>query len=280
MKKILALMMILALCLGGVNAFASAGDLYPMLVENGYTAPFTRWSEQNGTMNIEFTQSPEGDLNGFTIYINGTYATKECEYLSGNVYAMDISYIDGRMGTMFMVEDYGLNDYAVMYCFLATENGCYDLGCIPGRAEDIAFHGDCTLTTRDRSYTLGTWSYCVDYVLSYGISYTEDSYYEDYALVRMPQDIVTMGNIVTLNVDLPVLNSIMDTEYSATIPAGQRVVMTATDMTSKVHVSTLDGSIAGWVWITQNEASYGSLVAVNGEWYTEDAVFGDIFYAG
>lgn len=281
MKKILSLILVLALCAFGVTAFA-ATPIVPFEVQDGYSGYFDPYSDVPYTMHISFTQADDGtgDLIGFTIDINGQYAVKNAEILTGRVYAAEInSGAFPLYGTLFMVEDSGLSDYAVLYCFFVSADKVIDLGPIPGTVDSLTFNANGTISTFDRSSLLGTWAYPVDYIMAYGFFSNGDMYDADVALASLPADNIPMGVIATLNMDLPVMASPMDNEYCGTIAAGQRVILTATDMVSRVYVSTIDESQGGWVWISESD-EYGHNISVNGVWTHEATVFSDLPYAG
>lgn len=281
MKKLIALVMILAVM---TAAYAIAEEM-PVCtrdifrVADGYSDYFSSNDTEPEMMNIQFAADEYGALNAFTITINGQYAEVAGEYLTGEVYALRIGTADYCEATMFMVEDWGLNDYHVSYCFLASDGIVYNLGWMPGLARDIVYNADGSFTTSDRTDVLGTRNYSVDYLLATGTRWDEaGNVTRSYALAKMPKEIYPVGTICDLNMDLMLLASPQDTAYSDTILGGQPVILTATDMKSRAYVTTLDGNIGGWIWIDISD--FPTRIYVGDAWQDEDAVFTGIMYAG
>ena len=75
------------------------------------------------------------------------------------------------------------------------------------------------------------------------------------------------------------LASRYDADASATLKAGQQVVLAATDDCRWLCVSSLDGETSGWVKLIGATDTFTDGVVVNGQATDVNDVFGNILYA-
>lgn len=277
MKK--AISLILALALGmslAMPALAEEHEPWTMFqVESGATEDFDGDGEAE-TLTLETDLSEYND-GSFVLTVGGaTYAQEECVDLEPQVYALQLGEYGYIYGTLFMISENGPSDDPYTYCCLYTEGQLLDVGAIPAMAKHFELH-DSIISTRVSIDLLGTWSRPADYELAIGVEWMEEEPEMIYRLVEVPRDIYSMGRITTLQMDLPLMGERADGAPIATLAAGSKVILTATDGVRWVYATSLDGQTRGWFrW---RHLDWPSEVNVGGVWMPEDEVFTYLLYA-
>ena len=280
MKKRIALMLLIAL----IALFAAHGeeaalqDVWQMEKLDG-----TCWNRDFDGDGTSETASIVYDLNeygdgAFTLIVNGqSIQTEGCASLYTDVYAMKAGTQWYYYGTLLFVSEYGMSDDLLTYCFFYTDGRLLDVGRIPDCAENFIVSADGIITVSERARHIGTWYYPSDYMLARGIFYTEDDFDEVYGMCRIPRDNYPMGMIVKSKVELRLLASKCDTAPLMRVPADTRVILASSDDVTWLCVSTMDGSVTGYLRMTGIE--YMDYLTVGDRFLPVDDVFDGIFYA-
>ena len=291
MKKTLALLLLLLLAL---SACAALADQYPgerpwtlYMIDNGTVSDFDGNDEEE-TYTLATSLDEYGD-GSFTITVDGQSFTQEnCCMLADEVYIIPIGRVDDEggesyiYGTLFMVSEYGPSDDPLTYCYLYTAGQLFDVGVIPSLPDDMTLDGKVgMITTSVRADMIGTWHRPADYILAWGVKWSDD--YESAEtynhLVEVPRPIYSFGMIVSLKEELPLLASQTDRVFSGilTPEANERVILAASDDVRWLYVTSLDGQTAGWV--KMGNVDWMTRITVGDEEMDVNDVFGDIIYA-
>ena len=289
MKKTLALLLTLLLAL---SACAALADQYPgerpwtlYMIDNGTVSDFDGNDEEE-TYTLATSLDEYGD-GSFTITVDGQSFTQEnCCMLADEVYIIPIGRVDDEggesyiYGTLFMVSEYGPSDDPLTYCYLYTAGQLFDVGVIPSLPDDMTLDGKVgMITTSVRADMIGTWHRPADYILAWGVKWSDD--YESAEtynhLVEVPRPVYPMGMIVTLRQELPLMASQTDRVFSANLAAGQQVILAATDDVRWLYVTSMDGLTRGWV--RMSSVDWEQKITVGDRDVPVNDVFDGIVYA-
>ena len=279
MKKLISMLLALILLTACAAMGENETEVWKMrkLTESGRNADFDGDGDYE-TLSVTFDLN-EYDDGSFTIGLDGQPVTVEyCASLLTDVYAMTVGGSGYYYGTLFFVSEYGMSDDPYTYCFFYTDNKLMQAGNIPNLAENFSVSPSGVITTEVRAWHIGTWYYPADYILARGMEWDEnDDVVWSYAFAKVPAASYPMGMIVKTKIDLPLLGSLFDTEPSLTIPAGEKIILSATDDRGWVGVSMMDGETAGFLRFTAIE--YGEYMNIGDDLMYVDDVFDGIFYA-
>ena len=276
MKKLLLLVVAAALML--VPAAAEDG-LEPWQVYEAGTSAEGDFDFDGKSEALSLvTALDEWDDGAFTLTVGTSSVTVEnCVALNPSVFACAAGYTYYTYGTLFMVYEYGPSDDPITYCFLYTDGELSEIGTIPALVENLEFKGRGVITTRVRADMIGTWHREADFVLATGSAFDGEEWSLIYRIVEARRTSYTMGMPVTLKVALPVSASVYDMQVTATIPAGEKVVLASSDDVSRLYVTDYTGENAGWVRIGRVDDM--DSIMVGQVYMLVDDVFDDVFYA-
>lgn len=279
MKKLICLLLAFSLLCAGT---CFAGEQNPVwkvrkLSANDWNADFDGDGDFE-TLSVSFDLNEYGD-GAFTLDLDGQSFTKDgCAALNTDVYAMNVGYDDYYYGTLLFMSEYGMSDDLLTYCYFYTEGKLMDVGMIPDNPNHFRVSTDGVITADVRARRIGTWNHPEDYILAKGFHWDENGDPEQYyAVCRVPRDTYPMGMIVTAKVELPLLASRFDAVPTLKIPADTKVILASCDDVSWLCVSSMDGSIVGYLRFTTIE--YGEYFNIGNKKLAVDDVFADIFYA-
>lgn len=193
----------------------------------------------------------------FKIEVDDLSIVSRADNLSGEFEMIEIS--DGVI--LFAVGQLGpSSDDATSYYYYDLTGNITFIDTLPGRGEGIIYHGDGTLTTRNRGDILHTWFYEANYRLN-----------EFYKFQFIAKDLYEMNWPVKVLQPLALQKSRSNTEIVTTLQVGEEAVILDSDNKEWCLVRTQKG-VEGWFAVE-------NYYHIRGTNYTADQVFEGLSFA-
>ncbi len=214
---------------------------------------------------------------GYRLTVGNEQIVREGWYMDSEIYLLKLTQY---APPMLLVSDYGPSDDYATYFHVYEEGKLSYVGQIYALTDDMRIR-DGIITASVRANILYTWYHDADFALAHssGIDhYSEDGFAPiEYAIYEIPRYLYSMGLIVTINVDLPLVEGMGDNTPRAVLPAGAKVILSATDDKRWVYIQSMDDwAINGWMEVI---GEFGIECRVGDRLMYSDEVFSGLLFA-
>ncbi len=219
----------------------------------------------------------DGWDTGYRLTVGDVRFEQEGFYMDGELYLLKLTQY---APPMLLVCDYGPSDDYMTY-FHVYENGKISyVGLIGALVDEMRIQNG-IITAPVRGNILYTWYHDADYSLAHssGIDYySEDGFAPiEYAIYEIPRYLYPMGLIVTTKVDLPLTEAMGNQTQRAVVPAGSKVILSATDDKQWVYIQSADDwALNGWMEVV---GEFGLECRVGNKTMYSDEVFEGLLFA-
>ena len=283
MKKFLSLMLVLCLAL----ALAPAAVADVTVPQTGVVATV----ENGAQIDLDLDGTPEtvtfevlaeswDDPAYVKLHVGDAELTVEGWYMDEEVRLLQVSEYQNPF---LLVFDYGPSDDPDTHFIYYDEGALIDAGSICARPENFRVQDEIITAQGVRGNVLYTWFHPADYVIatSFGDYDFETETFSNprprYRVCPLPRETYPMGLIVTALRDIPLIDRIGGTEVVGVIPAGNDLMLSATDDRQWIYlVGGEYNELCGWV---QLDTEYGTYCLIDGEQVIGSDVFQGLLFA-
>lgn len=223
---------------------------------------------------LALTEDEYGDYMEFVLSVNGQNISGGGCNLNDRLYVLKLNEYSG---TLLLVSEYGPS-YDPLTRFYLYETGMLiPAGSIDAMPDSMRISGD-VITAPVRGNVLYTWYHDADFVMARAVAYDDEGNAVPPAptMCLVPRYTYPMGLTVTLKVDLPLQLTMTDEQISATLGAGSKAVLCASDDVKWVYIQDMDSQDCGWLELS---GDFGFECIIDGVPTIATDVFDGLFLA-